>query len=101
MVPSHGVAYVPFGGREHPKNQYEVLCNGTVSWIPSAHGHIGHTPSNAVLGGMTSSGEPLYIGRANYNGSLTPGKIQPSHNTLYIPFGGTEVAIRDYEVLVE
>lgn len=98
VVPSHGVAYVPYGGQEHPKNQYEVLCNGNVSWIPSAHGHI---PSNAVVGGRTSSGEPLYIGRANYNGSLTPGKIQTSHNTLYIPFGGTEVGIREYEVLVE
>lgn len=98
IVPSHRVAYVPHGGQEHAKHQYEVLCNGSVSWIPSAHGHI---PPNAVAGGRTSSGEPLYIGRANYNGSLTPGKIQPSHNTLYIPFGGSEVGIREYEVLVE
>lgn len=24
LVPSHGVAYVPWGGRENPKDQYEV-----------------------------------------------------------------------------
>lgn len=87
-----------WGGQEHSKQEFEVLCNGNVSWIPSAHGHI---PPGAVVGGSTSSGERLYIGRAHYNGSLTPGKIQPSHNTLYIAFGGNEVAIRDYEVLVE
>lgn len=98
VLPSHGVAYVSYGGQEHAKNQYEVLCNGNVSWVPSAHGHI---PPNAVIGGKTSNMELLYIGRANYEGSLTPGKIQPSHSTLYIPFGGTEIGVREYEVLVE
>jgi len=98
VLPSKQVAYVAFGGQEHPKHQYEVLCHGNTSWIPSGHGQV---PPGAVSGGHTSSGEPLYVGRAYYQGSLTPGKVHPSHGTLYIPFGGQEVGVKDYEVLVE
>lgn len=74
------------------------MCNGNVHWIPSQNGA---THPNAVRGGNAANGEAFYIGRANYQGSITPGKIQPSHHTLYIPFGGQEVAIGNYEILVE
>jgi hypothetical protein len=49
--------------------------------------------------GMTTDGEPLYMGRALYQGTQTPGKIQPSHGCLYIPFNGEEVGMTEYEVL--
>lgn len=97
-IPGKNVAYVPYGGREHAKHQFDVLCYGNVSWIPSVGGSI---PMNAVSGGVTSGGEALYIGRAYHEGSLTLGKVQPSHQTLYIPFAGAEVSIREYEILVE
>lgn len=57
--------------------------------------------SNAVVGGETSSGEQLYIGRAWYRGCLTPGKIHPSHKTLYISHHGKEIAISIYQILVK
>lgn len=57
-------------------------------------------PYNAVPGGKTSSGEILYIGRTYINGSLTPGKIQPSHKSLYIAFGGAELRFYSFEILV-
>lgn len=98
VIPSKQVAYVSFNGQEIPKYSYEVLCNGNVSWVPSGFGTV---PPNAVLGGRTSSGEVLYVGRAHYMGSLTPGKVHPSHQTLYIPYGGSEVSMKNYEVLVE
>jgi len=91
-------AYIPFSGQEIPVNQYEILCNGNVSWVPSSHGSI---PPGALVAGRTSVGEQLYVGRAHYQGSLTPGKVHPSHGCLYIPFGGQEVTIRDYEILIE
>ena len=34
-------------------------------------------------------------------GSLVPGKINPSHSSLYISYGGQEVAKKHYEVLVQ
>lgn len=98
VIPSKNVAYVPYNGQEIQKHQFEVLCNGNVSWVPSGHGQI---PHNAVVGGNTASGETLYIGRTHHMGSLTPGKVHPSHGSLYIPFGGSEIPHKSYEILTE
>ncbi|XP_053677724.1 uncharacterized protein LOC128727804 [Anopheles nili] len=98
VLPSQQVAYICFNGQEIPKHSYEVLCGGNVSWMPSGFGSV---PPNAVLGGRTSSGEVLYIGRTHHMGSLTPGKIHPSHQSLYISYGGSEIPFKNYEVLVE
>lgn len=89
---------VAYNGQEIPVHNYEILCNGNVHWIPSSHGQA---HPNAVQGGRTSSGEILYVGRAHHQGSVTPGKIHPSHRTLYIPYGGVEIAVSSYEILVE
>ena len=70
-----------------------------MSWVPSSdYGDIDY--DYAIEGGRTTSGEVLYIGRAHYKGSLMPGKVQPSHQTLYIGFGGHEISLRDFETLV-
>lgn len=90
---------VPYNGQELAVHNYEVLCStGNVHWLPSSHGQV---HPNAVQGGQTSSGETLYVGRAHHLGSVTPGKIHPSHNTMYIPYGGVEIAVSNYEILVE
>jgi hypothetical protein len=39
------------------------------------------------------------MGRALHQGTQTPGKVQPSHGCLYIPFEGAEIPIQEYEVL--
>lgn len=67
-------------------------------WVPSASGHV---PENAVRAGQEASGEPLYVGRADISGSLSVGKVHPSHQCLYVPYGGAEHRINSYEVLVE
>lgn len=63
-------------------------------------GFVGHVPTGAVLAGNTAGGEPLYVGRAHHEGSLTPGKIHRNHGCIYIPFNGREESILHYEVLV-
>lgn len=60
----------------------------------------GTIPANAVVGGIVESGEKLYIGRAPYKCSVTPGKIQPSQGGLFISYGGQVVKFTDYEQLV-
>ena len=98
VIPSKQIAYVCYDGHEIPKHNFEVLCHGNVQWVPACNGQIS---CNAVPCGRTECGEVLYIGRGHHCGSLTVGKIHQSHGCLYIPFDGSEIAIKSYEVLVE
>jgi len=97
LHPGHGVCYISWGGAEHGHSEYEVLCSGGGQWVPVTDNAI---PPNAVPGGETADGEPLFIGRATHEGTITVGKVQPSHGCCYIPYGGEEVAYKEYEVFV-
>lgn len=97
VLPSKRAAYVAYNGKEVLVGSYEVLTGNGFTWIGSSNGH---TPDGAVLVGNQRNGEPLYMGRANFQGSLTPGKVHRSHGCLYIPFNGAEHRIVQYEVLV-
>ncbi|KAF5296192.1 hypothetical protein FQA39_LY12646 [Lamprigera yunnana] len=97
LVPSHRSGYVPWGGNENAVSQYEVLCNCNGRWVPCSGGNI---PPNAVVGGQSESGEPLYVGRAHHQGSITIGKVQRSHTCCYIPYGGQEISHQQYEILI-
>lgn len=96
-MPSRGVAYVSFAGEEISKVDFEVLVGKGYHWV---HARDGIVPPGAIAAGRTSSGELLFVGRTSYCGSLTPGKVQPSHRCLYIAFGGRERRIENYEILV-
>lgn len=98
VLPSKRAAYVAYGGKEVLVSSYEVLTGTGFSWIGSSNGN---TPTGAVVVGNQQNGEPLYVGRANFQGSLTPGKVQKSHMCLYIPYAGAEHRVVQYEVLVE
>ncbi|KAF9807602.1 hypothetical protein SFRURICE_008815 [Spodoptera frugiperda] len=94
----HNAASVMYAGKEISVQNIEVLCARPedLRWIPSSNGNV---PPGAIPGGRTSSGETLYVGRARYQLSVTPGKIHPSHNSCYIGFAGQEVAHKMYDVL--
>ena len=98
---THRVLYLPWGHREHGKQQYEVLIadvNARYDWIPSSNGQV---PPRAIQGGYTSTGEVLYIGRKVHKGVLIPGKVHPSHGGLFVAYGGEEHAYQfGYEILV-
>ncbi|CAO1428345.1 unnamed protein product [Diamesa hyperborea] len=106
VIPCKQACYVSFNGNEILKHNFEYLVGSGFQWVASSNGQI---PSGAVVAGNDQSGEvhyvvcgeTLYIGRGQHCGSLTVGKIHPSHGCLYIPFGGSEIAIKNYEVLVE
>ncbi|XP_049873807.1 uncharacterized protein LOC126372183 isoform X1 [Pectinophora gossypiella] len=98
LVPSHGCAYVPWGGQEHGKPEYQVLVGGPNNWVPTSGSNI---PPNALPGGESEDGEPLMVGRVRHEGSLTTGKVQQSHGVCYISFGGQELGFPEYEILVE
>lgn len=73
------------------------MCQCDPRWVTTSGNNI---PPNAIPGGETEDGEPLYVGRVNIDGTLTIGKVQPSHESCYIPFGGNEVGFKEYEIMV-
>lgn len=97
VIPDKGCAFLAWGGQEHPKYHYELLTGPGYGWVASGNGG---TAPNAVVTGCTGDGEPMYIGRGHHCGSLTVGKVHASHGCLYIPYGGQEVRLTNYEVLV-
>lgn len=96
VMPNKQVAYISHNGSEISKHNFDILIGSDVKWKKEKNGKI---PKGAYPGGRTSSGEALYIGRGEHNKSLTVGKIHQSHGCLYIPYGGKEVSLKDYEVL--
>ncbi|KAJ2947657.1 hypothetical protein O0L34_g17460 [Tuta absoluta] len=98
LAVKHHAAYVAWGGDENSVQSFEVCCARpeTIRWVECRDGAV---PPKAVPGGHTSAGETLYVGRAKQGGSLTPGKVHPSHKAMYISFAGKEHAHKVYEVL--
>ncbi|XP_026732213.1 uncharacterized protein LOC113496989 [Trichoplusia ni] len=97
-VPSMGVAFVPWGHREHSKEEFEILCGFNAKWVKTKCNHI---PTNAFIGGYSEvQNEPLYIGRAMYDGKLLIGKVHVRYDLCYLPYHGREVEISTYEILV-
>lgn len=58
-------------------------------------------PDNAILAGHEENGRPLFIARASMDGKWTSGKCGTFlTGGAYIPFGGKECIVKNYEVLV-
>lgn len=58
----------------------------------------GRLPMRAVIGGVDSSGEKIYVGRLKKDGTLLPGKIVPSHNCCYAAHDGQECGSSKFQV---
>ncbi|XP_016988944.1 uncharacterized protein LOC108051365 [Drosophila rhopaloa] len=96
IIPNKGKAYVAYANQEVELENYEVLSGSNYEWLPAENGEV---PHGAVKVGQNVDGETLYAGRGYHAGSLTVGKVHPSHGCLYIPFDSEEVKIFAYEVL--
>jgi len=57
-------------------------------------------PSDAVVGGKDVDGAQLFVAHANQLGNWHPGKTRKDWNTTSIEYGGQELNIHDYEILV-
>ncbi|PXF45300.1 hypothetical protein BWQ96_04941 [Gracilariopsis chorda] len=100
MVREAGGAFIPWGGKENSFFTYELLTNPKnieLRWEP---GQMGSVPDSSVIGGKTKSGEPEFVGRAEHEGIMVPGKMIKSHGGVLFPYGGKEVGATTYEVLV-
>lgn len=68
---------------------------GSDCWCDAQDGSI---PPDAVVGG--DDGGPLYIGRADHEGALLPGKVSANHGVCYVAWGGQEHAKNQYQVRI-
>lgn len=68
-----------------------------VCWVGADSGGV---PSGGMQGG-DDNGEPMFVARASFEGALIPGKLVPSHGVCYVPWGGAEHGVTNYEVLCE
>jgi len=58
----------------------------------------GVTPTNAFVAGNEADGSPLYIVRVNHEGGVQVGKARANTKDAFIPYGGAEVVIQNYEI---
>jgi len=75
VVPSRITAYVSHGGKEHCKENFDVLCGDSFAWKPTHGHHLVHVPVSAVAAGHTVDGETLYVGRVRHEGVDVVGKV--------------------------
>lgn len=92
--PEFGACNIGWGGQEVAIKHYETF----VQWKPDAHGGV---PSAAVVGGHESNGAEIYICRGHYNGGLHAGKLRAAFRGCNIGWGGREVVVNPYEVLIQ
>ena len=88
----HKGAHLPYGGVEHVKHDYEILCSVSgLHWCPM---HIGFLPWNAVKTGYESTGygynAPLYSVKGVVNRTEVIGKYNHEHKRAYFPYGTKE-----------
>lgn len=95
--PEFGGCNLPWGGGEHLVRNYEVLSTFGGDWVKD---YAGHLPERAIKGGHESDGSPLYIGRVHFKGGVHVGKIRPELKGCYFSYGGSELCMAEYDVLV-
>ncbi|KAG2067231.1 hypothetical protein BDR04DRAFT_1233481 [Suillus decipiens] len=83
--------------------KYEFLVGdeNSVRWIP-IDGPLTTEKLGgavAVCGGTEAGGAPLYVARANMNGSVHCGKVK-DNDYANISYGGSEIVAKSYSVLV-
>ena len=71
-------------------------------WIPSSNGAL---VENAVIGGVSKTGETLFIGRFPWSANKVlknkePGKIVPSAKKCFIEFGSAVHESDTYDILI-
>jgi len=96
-------AVVGYRNDEIHVDTYEVLVGDMrgLTWV-SMNGHFnfnGLGGKRPVEGGRENDGTPLYIAKAPHNGAEHPGKASEKLDGAYIPYGGEEKCVRNYQVL--
>ncbi|VDK34019.1 unnamed protein product [Taenia asiatica] len=103
-VEKYQKCYVPYGGKEHEILSCDILCDTSLGcdgtcykWAKDCNGGV---PKKAIVAGLANDGAPLFICKAPFRGEVCVGKVHEGHSCAYIPYGGEEHSVDNYEVLV-
>jgi len=106
LNPSHSSLYVSYGGEEVPMQEYEILIQegrDNLHWVEAKNGEV---PPAALKIGYEANGDPLFVARGKVekdscdeNFSMSVGKMNPRYGLAYLPYGGKEIEVAEYEVL--
>lgn len=77
-----------------------LLMASTVVQAQWERVHRSVTPSGAFRGGNEADGSPLYIARTHHEGGIHIGKARQNAAEAFIPYGGAEIIVDNYEVYV-
>jgi hypothetical protein len=89
-------AFIPYGGKELISSPYE-LYTGKGRWMKVLDGKF---PKGAVVGGNENNGTALFIARSFIEGGWHIGKVRVNATEAFIPYGGKEEIVSDFEILV-
>jgi len=95
-------AVIGYKNHENHFDVYEILLGDPrgVHWVSvSGKINLAYLKAQPVEGGKENDGTPLFIARAYHKGAVHPGKVNANFDGAYIPWGGKEVLIHQYEIL--
>lgn len=97
--PGFGGCHISYDGDEKNINHYQVFLlthssYGYWQWVKY------NLPAHSWRVGDDTNGQPLYVCRARYADGLVIGKTWRGLNACYIPYGGREGSVRDYQVFL-
>jgi hypothetical protein len=92
-----GNCNIGFGGDEIVLQQYQVLVTDVSPHSFPEWGAPKDELAGAFVGGRESSGSPLAVCRAAYNGGIHPGKVVGDN--CNIPYAHREIHVPQFEVL--
>lgn len=93
-------SYIPWNGKENNVSPFQVLVCDTpelLTWVPARNGDV---PDGAIDGGHRQDMLPFYVGQAQHDTELLPGKVFPLDKCIYVGTGWKTYSETDYNVLV-
>ena len=75
----------PWGWKELPMSEYQVLKDIPGKWVAASKGKI---PGGALHCGKESDGKPLYLARGEFPNGIHTGKIRNGFGGAHISWGG-------------
>lgn len=77
-----------------------TIVEDPIEWIPATTSDVATLTHRAYVAGKEGwDGSPLCVIRSHHSGEFIPGKLAIKHRAAYVPHGGREIPVHNFEVL--